>query len=271
MYVNTNAGKDATTGLTNPSGYVAVELFNPYPVPLVLINWTLAYINRQAAANGGTYPNLQLNTIGTLGTTANPVVIQPSGYCLIENCNYTGHPLHSRTQTRRTIVLLTAEYCRRPEPVAWTGPATPTTQPSATGTMYNDVYMPFLENVINGTTVVPPGQTGPSLGGELVILRPRRADGTLTAYVDPANANAAGSESFNEINNTADLVPVDSYDFTNLKQDVPGPADYYSVWNYVRAEGNDTNGVYLFRTTYPGTYNTLAPNGSREWRPTCSP
>ncbi|MGD0769133.1 MAG: helix-hairpin-helix domain-containing protein [Tepidisphaeraceae bacterium] len=274
VYVNTNAGTDpsGTSSTLNKGGYVAVVLFNPYPVPLTLANWTLAYINRQITANSGTYPKLQLTTIGTIappGTT--PVVIQPSGYLLIENCNYTnpGAPTtqpDSNAAAYRPVDsgILPTLGSTAPSGT-WTGPAippSPATQPSTMGgTMYADVYMPFLETVIQGATVVAPGQTTPSIGGELVLLRPRRADGTLTQYTDPANPNAAGSESFDEVNNTADLVPVDSYDFTNLQQQPTGGS--YAVWHYVRAAGNDANGNYRFKTTYPGGYNGFAA-GPRE-------
>jgi hypothetical protein len=264
VYVNTNAGA-GPGGAVNKGGYVAVALFNPYPVPLVLVNWTLAYINRQPTANGGTYPKLQLNTLGTVGTTASPVVIQPSGYLLIENCKYTGAPTTQPDANSATYRPADSGIFPTDGSTAWTGPAippSPATQPSTTGgIMYADLYMPFLEDVVNGATVVPTGQPTPAPGGELVLLRPRRADGTLTQYTDPANPNAAGSESFDEVNNTADLVPVDSYDFTNLTQQATG--GNYEVWHYVRAAGNDGNGNYRFKTTYPGSYNGLA-SGPRE-------
>jgi hypothetical protein len=265
VYVNTNSGPDPTgaSPTPNPAGYVAVELFNPYPVPLTLINWTLAYVNRQTNANGGTYPNLQPAVIGTIGTPASPVIIQPSGYLLIENLKYTGAP--TTQPDPDTAVYRPADSGIQSTPPLngpWSGPATPptpATMPStAGGTMYGDVYMPFLEDVIKGTTAVPPGGTAPSTGGELVLLRPRRADGTLTTYIDPNNNGAtAGIESFDEKNNTADLVPLDSYDFTSLQQGAPGSV--YEVWHYVRPNGHDpTSGNYLFKATYPGPYNAMA-------------
>ena len=42
MYANTFTGADPQNAtVTNANGYVAVELYNPYPVPMVLTNWQL--------------------------------------------------------------------------------------------------------------------------------------------------------------------------------------------------------------------------------------
>ncbi|MGA2442060.1 MAG: hypothetical protein ABSH08_13985, partial [Tepidisphaeraceae bacterium] len=56
VYANTFTGPDSGTNKSNPQGYVAVELYNPYSVPLTLKNWQLGLINRSTA--GGTYPYL---------------------------------------------------------------------------------------------------------------------------------------------------------------------------------------------------------------------
>ncbi len=63
VYVNTFTGNDSGTGTANPQGYVAVELYNPYPVPLTLINWQLGLINRNTVGSG--YPNLSFQMTGT--------------------------------------------------------------------------------------------------------------------------------------------------------------------------------------------------------------
>jgi hypothetical protein len=258
VYVNTNTGGASP----NPAGYVAVELFNPYPVPIYLNNWTLAYINRQTKANTGTYPNLQFKAIGVL-TPA--VTIYPSGYVLLEN--YDATPAVTPAEPGAAVNRPT-DTGMSPTGV-WTGPTTAgtTTQPSITGAqMYQDVYVPYLEDVIqNAPTPVVVGQpTVVSTGGELVLLRPHRLDGTLVTYTDPANinGNAAGSESFNEgtaaAPNPYDMVPVDSYDFTGLSVPAAG-ATSYQVWSYIRAKGNMGPGnQYLFKTTYPGQYNAMA-------------
>jgi hypothetical protein len=210
-------------------------------------------------------------TIGATGTQA--VVIPPNGYLLLENCKFAADSQAATTQPSSGPADANAAVYR---PVdsgilptlgsggPWTGPPVQipaATQPSSPpyGSLYQDVYVPYLENVIP-TTATASGGTSP--GGELVLLRPRLANGQYSTYTDPANTAgyAAGSESFDEnpaTNSTgylADLVPVDSFDFTN----VPAPAAaIYSVWNYVRAKGNDKNGNFLFRTTYPGTYDAF--------------
>ena len=88
---------------------------------------------------------------------------------------------------------------------------------------------------------------------------PKRADGSLIKYTDPANTSAVGNESFDETANIADFVPVDSYDFTGLSIIAGGT---HQVWSYIRAKGNTFNGStgvqYLFKTTFPGLYNPIA-------------
>jgi hypothetical protein len=260
VYVNTS------TAGNNPAGYVAIELYNPYPVPISMTNWKLGLLNRSATAipNNPAYPQLQFQTlpIATLGipgnnlvtppTVGTPLIIPPFSYLLMENYSAPGalqvvnpvtDPNAATSRPGDTQMLPTG---------LWIGPAVkPPIPPS-----YLDLYVPFLENVIAGTTLQPGSPATAVAGGELVLLRPRRFDGTLTTYVDPANGTAAGSESFDENPTTnpngslADMVPVDSYDFTNLQQQLPADTTYIA-WSYIRAKGSGN----LFMTTYPGKYD----------------
>ncbi|HEX4053086.1 MAG TPA: helix-hairpin-helix domain-containing protein [Tepidisphaeraceae bacterium] len=271
VYVNTDTG--TTVNGTNSAGYVAVELFNPYPVPLSLVNWKLAFVNRPSVtptAPNLPYPQLQLQAIATLGVAGNPSAMPPTlsvpitipaySYLLMENYN-AGGALQLQVASPAADPYA-ATYrptdTQMPATGVWLGPATPPANPPS----YLDLYVPYLENVIAGTPLPPTGSTL-SAGGELVLLRPRQSDGQLTTYFDPANdpkqIYAAGSESFNE-NNLWDLVPIDSYDFTNL-QITTAQTSYYA-WSYIRGKGTG----YLFKGTYPGQYigNLNVPGQPRE-------
>jgi hypothetical protein len=273
VYVNTDIGTDPNPGGgtgTNPGGYVAIELYNPYPVAISMMNWKLAFIYRPSGPPTPppnlAYPELQLQQIATLGTPyipanptkgtpavpANPVIIPAYSYLLLENCNYSGAtPIPGNGTTTdsnaATYRPFDSGILPRDGSTAWIGPPTKETKVS-----YGDLYVPFLENVI-AKTVMPTGAlSATSPGGEFVLLRPRRSDGALTKYTDPSSpsASAAGYESFDETTTSlADFVPLDSYDFSNLALQQAGDAVYYA-WSYIRGKGTG----YYFKTTYPGQY-----------------
>jgi parallel beta-helix repeat protein len=101
-------------------------------------------------------------------------------------------------------------------------------------------------------TIVIPSLTS-ALNNELILLRPRRADGTLTtqtAMTDPNNVydETAANTSPNAL---ADFVPVDCYDFTNLGAPVQGNADS-AEWHYVRPSDIASHNWYF---VYPYTYD----------------
>ncbi len=64
VFACTSVDGDTNAGKANPQGYVAIELYNPYPFTLTLKNWQLGLINRNAAGSG--YPNLSFQTTGTI-------------------------------------------------------------------------------------------------------------------------------------------------------------------------------------------------------------
>ncbi len=111
-----------------------------------------------------------------------------------------------------------------------------------------------------------------ALGQELVLIRPRRADGTLwwmTANPadkndDPALNHYDPTNMYDERTNAGDFVPLDSYDFTGLSPSSGASASYQ--WHYVRP--NDP-AQKAWHFVYPGKYNsadalaanpTLAPD-----------
>jgi hypothetical protein len=222
--------------LTNPKGYVAVELYNPTGQAISVNNWQLGLLDRRncntlaigytaptpASYNGSPYPNMQINQIGTLSGFAVPAY----GYVVLENYPFNG--MGTSATTDATF---------RPQ----------TTGMPSVGMLTNatDEYIPNLYEVLND-----PG--GTATGGELVILKPRRFNGTLTASADPDNI-------YDEMANIYDLVPVDSFDFTGLGQQVTvGTASTYSYCHYVRCSDNPTlAGTHygLWRCVYPGRYD----------------
>jgi hypothetical protein len=95
VYANTDKVLNTGNG-PNPAGYVAVELFNPYPTDMPLKNLMLYAINR----GSGLGPNYRLikpaspladfNQAAPNGITAANTVIKAYGYALLENFDETG-------------------------------------------------------------------------------------------------------------------------------------------------------------------------------------
>ncbi len=96
---------------------------------------------------------------------------------------------------------------------------------------------------------------------ELVLLRPRRADGVLWwMTANPADQNATNpaqnhydpSNLYDERTNLGDFVPLDSYDFTGLypKTDATTSAQ----WHYIRP--NDPAAHKAWHFVYPGKYTS---------------
>jgi hypothetical protein len=274
-----------TSGTTaNRSGYIAIELYNPNSVAISMVNWQIAYVNRPTgAAAPAVYPNLNLTRVGAITTdvTGTPVSIPAHGYVLLENYNAT-QPATSQPDPTPSTQPEDATY-RSPNsglvPTQGTlaqgssSTASPgTTQPS-TGTVV-DVFVSGLSAVHGGAlgASATNANLAGSNGGELVILRPRRSDGTYTSYSDPYTSGVAG-ESFNEGSvggpNLYELVPVDSYDFTGFPPSPGGVLGPWPVWSYIRAKGYvSSTQSNDFKATYPGVYDagrTLSnPNSPRQ-------
>ena len=70
---------DLNAGKKNPSGYIAVELYNPYNVPLVLDHWILGTISRPTVNQSATLSPLAIPTgLPPSGAAANTAL--PGGY-----------------------------------------------------------------------------------------------------------------------------------------------------------------------------------------------
>jgi Helix-hairpin-helix motif len=307
VHVNTFTGNDINSGLPNPQGYVAIELYNPYPVTLTLVNWQLGLINRTAtgsAAFANLYPNLsfQTNPPGTISASPPPPPPTPSvsvigpttgqmqalndptapgpptplppgvikipahGYALLENYNGSlaapANPTYDAACRSASAVMpyvggppttgsfTTAAGVSMSQGI-WTGPN------PAPNTC--DVYVQNLQLVIGGT--IGGSITGTSTGGELVLLRPRQANGSYTASTDPQNTfnegtftsatNATYPTLYSQVNpNLNDLVPVDSYDFSGV---TIGTTSLGTAWSYVRMKG--TSPATWFKQIFPGFYS----------------
>ncbi len=275
VYVNTVLS-------TNPDGYVAVELYNPYSTPMILKNWQLGLVNR--AATGGTYPNLVFTT--NPANAIGPSVIAPgtSTTTQLQAQNDprpipTVPPVVPETYsyaTNQTVapgtIILPAHGYALLENYNGAAAATPATgdavarPPSsglpATGIWYGpgsqaspntcDVYVPGLQLVLQGAT----GASEPtaSTGGELVLLRPRRSDGIYTSNAVSSTVNDPLNP-FNEgtplAPNLYDLVPVDSYDFTGVSITTTANTGF----SYVRVKGAAP--ATWFKQFYPGRYTTV--------------
>jgi hypothetical protein len=88
-----------------------------------------------------------------------------------------------------------------------------------------------------------------ALGNDLVILKPRLANGTLST-------SAVATNTYNE-STVTDLVPVDSYDLTGLPTTEPF---HWHTWHYIRP--NDVTQGKAWHWVYPGPYNSGAGGSS---------
>ena len=103
-----------------------------------------------------------------------------------------------------------------------------------------------------GSPIVIPQLTA-AFNNELMLVRPRRADGTLTAMTAvPGSTSYDPNDVYDETTNVSDLVPVDCYDFTGLPA-APSQDDADSTeWHYVRPSDQAQHNWYF---VYPYTYN----------------
>ena len=234
MYVN-NDTTPTSAGSINANGYIAVELHNPYSVPLALHNWTLGIIARSGSATatmnvapltpGTTFPttgNLAVpNGYGTTNKlfigggetgTAPPlpaVVIPQNGYIILEN--YQATPSGPDATYRPDDITVRGKF-----------------------NVNVAVYVPNLHM---------------AMGNELVLLRPHFAQqqakvgytfdttSNLSAYKAVQPSLLDQSNLYNEGTVAApflqDFVPIDSYDFTNF----PAPTNTNpTVWHYTQRE-----------------------------------
>jgi hypothetical protein len=230
-------------------GYVGIELYNPYPFTMTCTNWQVAFINRLSTETEPptmTVAQLSPNPLGNPSGANFAFTIPGYSYALLENIPVTtdtGNTTNAGNATARPAAIQNANV-------------------PATGPTIGDithVYVNNLQNVMAGGSPTP--VAGAITGGEFVLLRPRRADGTYTANTDPSNNyNEGGGPS---TPNYPDLVPIDSYDFTGLSQG----GTTVMEWSYIRqkpaaATAPTPPPYYLFAATNGGVYIGNAATGT---------
>lgn len=223
VYVNnesdTPLSVSAGTGV-NPKGYVAIELFNPYPVPLNLNSWTLGVIDRRT----NTYP-LRVNPV-MIGTELlfdntlhpNKYVVPANGYLVLEN--FRGDV------TDTTTVANPNDALNRPK-----------NAPISTSATCKTAYVPNLSATLYDAGIT---DTAVSNGGELMLLRPRVDNLDTGVYAltrQPADAIDPCDEGVITAGvatpNIYDFVPVDSFDFSSMA--ISSPSGPFTVYHYLRA------------------------------------
>ncbi|MEA2711024.1 MAG: hypothetical protein QOF78_3625 [Phycisphaerales bacterium] len=307
--------RDATGGATgggsNPYGYVAIELYNPYPHDIYLTNWKIVAVDRRStidspynanragrapiARGADIAPAYQIALDDTtliadfaLGAGADlpanfgtgpalvppdPIVVPARGYLFIEN--YDG------------AVGAVAPVGHRPPATALTptGPlpgVLPANTPGAAPGQVNYLTVVGLSGMVGG--LADPAWVAnpewPSEGArsvfnrEMVLLRPRRADGQVSLGIYPVPVGAPGAPlPYNETpapgrRHMRDFVPVDSFDFTGLQMPSNSGATTLSplrridmlatAWHYMRqnAEPGAAPGAPPnWKFVYPGRYD----------------
>lgn len=213
---------DATTNpalAANPSGYIAVELYNPYPFAISLANWKLQIIPRQAGTVNASGTGRTPVDVFTFNATAPS--IPANGFLILENISTGG----AAPGTPGAVAGTPANY----RPASTNLPRTGSIARAASVTppleAVEQAYVPNLAAVITSGTP-----------GELVLLRPMNAIETGGTLV----ASATTLEK--------DFAPVDSFDFTGFAVPVATPNTPVTLYHYARQSTN-------WRFVYPGRYD----------------
>ena len=216
-----------TGGKTNPNGYVAVELYNPYDVPISLNNWALGILHRsRTVGTSFKYPNMQMRQVqpSSLPFPAT-VSIRPHDFLVLENVQ----PLVDTTQYRPWWVYAGSKIMSAQTPA------------TALATDISDtvhyLYVPGLE------TVLQDPNDANTTGDELFLLRPRRADGLAmsSAYFNEQSTGPNAYSASKATSYLTDMVPVDSFDFYGMSK---SNNVTFQAWHYVRANS-------LYSDSYP--------------------
>ncbi len=262
-----------------PNGYVAIELHNPYPVPLDISGWQIATLDRRnprpvtlaptaagisrfpspskVVGDGVTDPNAPPDDLANMvyrpltigngvtnpGIPSTPATIIPAnGYAVLENYSQTAG---DATAARSRPALAEAKMAALPAYAI-------------------EVYVPNLQEVITDSAIT--SQTG----SEFVLLRPRRGDGIPSATINWYGVATVPYDTFDEgtfPNNLrlSDWVPVDSFDFSGFEMQAAGSPNPSSRLHYIRAShglNEPVNALYpspQWRCVYPGRYNGGEP------------
>ncbi|MDB5332180.1 MAG: Helix-hairpin-helix motif containing protein [Phycisphaerales bacterium] len=238
----------------NPKGYVAVELYNPYPVDIYLTNYQIGVLNRQLP--GGTPPGgypqamtmVPLSKFAGFGRNNTTPYIPARGYLILENYSATpaaGDDTAAQYRPLSAFNILTPNF-KMPvdadtvsaRPRNWPVPGAPP-QPGQGLTKY--FYVPTLHEILND----PSDNTKP--GGEMYLLRTRFPN----AQTAPPNDDES---------KLSNMVPVDNIDLggVSLPSSALGP---FMAWHYVRKNGLNDGSEWSF--VYPGRWNQQGAAGTQ--------
>jgi hypothetical protein len=288
VYAQTDTTIPQGQSNANLQGYVAVELYNPYPFDIPLIgagvagaadySWQIALMDRSratglalqlqqvAAINRATYT---LNNSNAL--KYGMAFVPHHGFLLLENMNPNtggqGTPSGS------------AYYRPAASGLPLTGPIQDTnlTVFGSTGTNLRQGTYPALNTLFVpnlGEVVVGPGGGATTSTFEMVILRRRSASGApsqgkWTVAPPAAGYDADGSYTWcdnpavNPVNAIYDYVPVDSFDFSglNLGSNIGPNSQAYAI-HYARPTNTTGSLVANWQFIYPGRYDPSGTSGS---------
>lgn len=218
-----------------PKKYIAIELYNPYPTAIKLTNWRLAMVERPAPAGA-------VNTAAPAPTAAqlqlkleevadltSLIEIPGNGFVVIENSLENRPP----------------------------------------GMMAPGVTTKVVSKLDDIFPVVTKETTEARTKHELYILRPRRADGTLSRSTRPDNTYDEGSITGANLH---ELVPVDQFDLADVKlpvkgESTPGAGDS-DPQNLRMSYERPNSASTAWQCVFPGMYRrngTLLPkSGNNE-------
>ncbi|HET6248030.1 MAG TPA: hypothetical protein VFE47_10065 [Tepidisphaeraceae bacterium] len=225
------ANANPNFGKTNPKGYVAVEIYNPYDYPVDMSWWTLAVVAR---TNAGLTASPITNFNGFARTDGQTALLGGHQYMLLQNMPPTGSKIASASPND-------AQYL--PSNITTNSPQI----------IY---YVPNLHEVLQS-----PGANN-GAAGELVILRQPNAHGSSPNNFDPENlqtpANMPGA--------MANFAPVDSFDFTGMQPSDGAPGSTLHAWHYVRANPGNNAGTPTtsWKFVYPGRWDPTAYSPYRQ-------
>jgi len=243
-------------------GYVAIELYNPYPVPMSMANYAFATVTRAVAAPkaitdlNSNVTQIPMGTDGPweVGTATTPI-IPAQGYIVIAS-----------NETPPAGIAMPANVM----------PATPNPP-------VGQVNLYVLHNLVN----VIANQTA-TQGLELLLVKPRHyampsnkptiptpllpsggqttptaATNTLSGPTTPGVIQWNYNEGVQASLNPVEMVPVDSYDFTGLLP-LAKPTNTPTEWLYVRPSPGGAVGAqnYAWHFVYPGHYQLTGASGT---------
>jgi hypothetical protein len=240
VYATNALMTDPLNPLFKQPGYIAIELYNPDPKrPINLSGYALATIQRPGTAQTTTPPNFNPTFIPWGSDPAwfgsSPPMIPPGGYLVIAS---------SATPPPGVTLASPAVVVRNLVP------------PTGGGAIGNELML-FRPKFLDGNGLGVPSCSGYISNFRLVATPPPATPGptSLTSQPQhlpyPAYHEGPIDASGNYTPNPADMVPLDSYDFTGMP---PGPASPPTVWYYVRPNDPSPTSGKSWHFVYPGHY-----------------